>query len=142
MSGYSVVQARSGVRSLRTGIEVGGWHPAYRTFSAVEQSVDVPIEANELTLGFWYYTVSTGGPSDTDWDYILILEDQSGARYDLMRIHYPNTNQQAWVYVQLDEGSLAQFKGQRVTLHLETYNNGSGGTTAMYIDDVSFMACR
>ena len=38
--------------------------------------------------------------------------------------------------------SLAQFKGQRVTLHFETYNNGWGGTAAMYVDDVSFMACR
>ena len=34
------------------------------------------------------------------------------------------------------------LKGETIAVHFETYNNGWGGTTAMYIDDVSLMACR
>lgn len=139
---YSVVQAHSPTRSLRMGIELNGWHPPYETYSIYEQNLLVPGEAEHLTLGLWYYTVSSGGPADTDWAAVLVIVDASGEQHEFMRLHWPDTNMRTWTYVEWGDAALEQFKGQRVMLHLEVFNNGTGGATAMYIDDVSLMACR
>jgi hypothetical protein len=142
MAAYSQVQAHSPTRSLRTGIELNAVNPGYGTYSAVQQSVLVPSEADTLTLGFWYYTVADGGPSDTDWSMFRIQVLSTGAIHEIFRLSYPGTNTRTWTYYELDEATLAPFKGETIAVHFETYNNGWGGTTAMYIDDVSLMACR
>jgi len=104
--------------------------------------LDIPSEAESLLLSFWYYTVASGGSADTDRDYIALVVEASGATYDLVRAQYPQNNQQTWVHVQWDESFLAQFKGQRIALYFETYNNGTGGSAAMYVDDVSLWVCQ
>lgn len=142
MAGYSVAQSHSPTRSLRTGIEPFGWHPAYVTYSIVEQHVLVPAEADTLALGLWYYAVATGGPSDLDGDILMILVDDTGDRHVLKRLTWPANNTRVWTYLEWDEATLSPFKGQTVALHFETYNNGWGGTTALYVDDVSLEACR
>jgi len=138
-AGYSTTRAHGGVRSLRTGIESGS--PVY-SYSSAKQSVYVPAEAEHLTLSFWYYTQATG--SDSDKDYALIV-DQAGRYYYLTWLTWPYTNGRNWVHVELNETSyptLLQFRGQRITIHFETFNNGYGGIAAMYTDDISFVACR
>ncbi len=139
---YSVVQAHSPTRSLRMGIELNGWHPPYATYSIYEQDLLIPSEADHLTLGLWYYAVSSAGPADTDWASVLVVVDASGVQHEFMRLIYPDTNTRAWTYVEWGDAALLQFRGQNVALHFEVFNNGEGGTTAMYIDDVSLMACR
>ncbi len=142
IAGYSLAQYRSAVRSLRSGIEPYGWHPSYGSYSIFEQRILIPAEADTLTLGFWYYAVATGGPGDTDGDILMLLLDETGESFEGERLSYPDSNTRTWTYLEWDESALAPFKGQVVTLHVETYNNGWGGTTALYVDDVSMNACR
>jgi hypothetical protein len=145
--GYSSLQAYSGTRSIRTGIESG--IPKY-SFSSAEQEVLIPAEATSLTLDFYYYCQATGPSTDNDMDYVLVIE-QDGDRYFLRpAIYYPETNLRTWVHAIFNESSsivggsrtLGDFRGQRVRVHFETYNNWWGGAAAMYVDDVSFLACR
>jgi hypothetical protein len=142
MSGYSETRSRSVTRSLRTGIEVGGWNPPYGTHSVVEQSVLVPAEATGLALKLWYYAVATSGPADADWDTVLAIRDEGGTVHQLLHLSYPQINQGAWVKATWATGALAAFKGQHVTLQIETYNDGWDGSAALYVDDVSFVASR
>ena len=69
----------------------------------------------------------------------MLRVDATGTYHTLRALSYPNTDGRAWTYLEWDESTLAPFKGQHVWLHFETYNNGWGGTTAMYVDDVSWL---
>lgn len=140
-AGYSSAQVHGGTRSLRTGIETGS--PKY-SYSAAQQAIDVPLEAEHLTLSFWYYAQATGPQGDSDKDYALIF-DQYGHTHYLTWITYPSTNDRTWkqaVFTEQSFPALLQFRGQRIYVHFETYNNSWGGIAAMYTDDVSFQACR
>jgi NADPH-dependent 2,4-dienoyl-CoA reductase/sulfur reductase-like enzyme len=143
-AGYSTAQAHGGVRSLRTGIESG--NPKY-SFSAAEQSVYIPAEAEHFTLSFWYYTQATSPQGSTDRSYSLIISTQGGqVRYDYLTwLTGAAANGRTWVHAEFTEVTfpkLLQYRGQRITLHFETQNDSWGGITAMYTDDVSFQACR
>lgn len=141
MAGYSSTQCRD-TRALRTGIESGG--PVF-SYSAVEQVIDVPLEAEEMTLTFWYYCVATGPDYDGDRHYAFII-DQEGIYHTpyLLDMTWPESNQQSWVQAQFTNETydLGQFRGQRIRLHFETVNNPWGGFAVMYIDDVSLEVCR
>jgi hypothetical protein len=145
--GYSSLQSHAGARAIRTGIESG--IPKY-SFSSAEQEVQIPAEATSLTLDFYYYCQATGSSTDNDMDYLLVIE-QDGDRYFLRpAIYYPETDRRAWTHAIFNQDSpvvggaktLGDFRGARVKVHFETYNNWWGGSAAMYVDDVSFLACR
>ena len=142
MPGYATAQYHAALHSLRTGIEPGETDPGTRTFSVASQTFDVPVEADSLLLSLWYYAVSSGGAGDTDSDSIMLVVEETAEVYDLVRLQYPQNNQQTWVHAQWNAGFLARFKGQRITLYVQTYNNGTDGSAALYIDDVSLWACQ
>jgi hypothetical protein len=47
-------------------------------------------------------------------------------------------NEQAWRQVALD---LTPYAGQAVAVYFNTYNDGAGGRTAMFLDNVQLLAC-
>jgi len=137
--GYSTAQPHSGVRALRTGIESG---PSIYSYSSAYQRVDIPFDATNLQLSFWYYNKSVGSTSsDRDKSYVLII-DQYGYYHYLVDVNYPNTNDRVWRQLILSYADLAPYRGQRIQIHFETYNNGWGGIHVMYADDVSLTVCR
>jgi hypothetical protein len=136
---YSSLAFHSGARALRTGIEVGG--PIYG-FSTAEQWIQVPSEATELDLTFWYYCVAIGDvDDDRDWHYALVV-DAGGSYTTLLDVTWPASNGQTWLEAHVDEALLGPYRGQRVALRFETYNNSWGRAAAMYIDDISLRACH
>ena len=142
-AGYSTAFAYSPDRSLGMGLEVGD--PNIYSHSAAHNlyPIYVPADAQQMTLSFRYYCVEDGPFDDPDADYVFILNEYKDPVYPpLMAIHWPETNQQAWLYAEFDETELAQFLGQRIYVHFETFNDGTGGKAAFYVDDVSFEVCR
>jgi len=143
-AGYSTLRYHGPTgRSIRTGIESGSPKHSY---SAAEQSFDVPLDADQMTLTFWYYCIAaTTGPGTEgdhgDRAYVMII-DQYGYYHYLLSVRWPETNQQVWIRAQFDESVLSTFRGQRVTLHFETANNSYGRILAMYLDDISFEVCK
>lgn len=150
-AGYSTWESHKGIRSMRTGI----FHPWLNTysFSVFSQYVDIPTATTAVSLTFWLYQYS-------DEDTMAALSSESigiessdeilagDANYVLLKdtnhnqigepLVYEKNDSDAWVkYTFLLEG----FDGQRLQLLFGTYNDGDGGVTGMFVDDVSLVHC-
>jgi len=127
--GYSVAHAHSGNRALRLGVEWG--QPNVYSYSSAWQAIALPAGARSATLSFWYSAASSD-PYDSQRCWLL---DSSGrVLATVLRLYWPDSNGQTWRQVTFD---LTPYLGQTVRLHFEVYNNGYGGVTSLYVDDVS-----
>jgi hypothetical protein len=154
-AGYSKARAYSGIQSMRTGIV----NPAINKYSYSDayQVVTIPGNATQAKLGLHLYMqsgeVTTAGEHErslpdvptgevfgetslaSDVQYVLIL-NQYG--YILETLLWTRQNTNAWGYWEFD---LLQYRGQTIRLQFGTYNDGWGGITAMYADDVILDVC-
>jgi len=148
---YTTDQAHTGTRSMRTGIPFAAYNRY--SYSDAGQAVSIPANTTSATLGLWVYPVSTevtnqalpssqptGGLFGTeamanDVQYVLIL-DAYGNWVDTLL--WQRSNAQAWTYHQFD---LTKYAGYTIRVQFGTYNDGLGGVTSMYVDDVSLQAC-
>jgi hypothetical protein len=147
---YSNAQYYSPFRSMRTGIV----DPADNTYSYSDfrQVVTIPSNANHITLGMWVYPTSSETPlgnlplpmrtqffgqvqMSSDVQYLLIL-DQNQNWIDTLVWMRSNSNQ--WTHMSFD---LSKYAGWKIMLQWGTYNNGTGGITSMYVDDVTLQTC-
>jgi len=132
-AGYSTTRAHSGTRSLRLGLEWGD--PNVYSYSSGEQTVTLPATARSASLRFWYYPISGDA---YDGQYCWILNSYGQRLGEPLRLSWPNSNTQTWTLKTYD---LTPFLGRTVRIHFEVYNNGSGGITTLYVDDVSVDVC-
>jgi YVTN family beta-propeller protein len=127
---YTTFFAHGGQRSMRIGIESG--ENVY-SYSTVQQTVHVPADAQEAVLSFWYYAVS--GDTENDLQYVLV-KDQDGSFEWVLE---ERSNRRVWMFKEHQLGS--RYRGADISLYFSVLNDGSGGTTAMYVDDVSLLIC-
>jgi len=66
---------------------------------------------------------------------MVLLFDRHGVQHVLT---FQRLNEGHWVYYEHD---LNAFRGQAVTLYFGVFNNGLGGVTAMWVDDVALRVC-
>jgi len=130
-AGYSTIRAHGGDRSMRLGIEAAGDN--VESYSSAQQTVAIPAEAASVTLSFWRYPVS--GDTAHDLQYAVIL-DEDGQWVDTLL--WDRSDAQEWLRAEYD---LTSYAGQTITLRFGVYNDGTGGVTAMYVDDVSLRVC-
>ena len=155
-AGYSPQIAYHGERSLRVGIVNTSNKHAY---SSGRQIVTVPSDTLTATLHCDVYLVSNesvqvslnqafseGGvvdnlagavPQAGDAQYLLILEPD--ASRILNKLFWKLSNSQAWQHYSFD---LSAYAGQTIRLHFGVYNDGAGGQTGMYVDNVSLIIQR
>jgi YVTN family beta-propeller protein len=84
-------------------------------------------------LAFWYYPVS--GDTEHDLQYALIQDGNGTSEWPL----YVRSNSQVWT--RREYPIPAAFKGKDITVYFGVLNDGGGGTTVMYVDDVSVQVC-
>lgn len=139
-----------GSRSMRAGIP----EPADNRFSysSFQQTVSIPSPLASARLGYWLFPKTTGAtavltpppivPTSSldraklsDDAQMVLLFDRHGAQHVLT---FQRLNEGHWVYYEHD---LNAFRGQAVTLYFSVFNNGSGGVTAMWVDDVALRVC-
>jgi hypothetical protein len=122
---YTTRVRRSGSRALQTGIE----NPAENvySYSSTEQSFRVP-SGQGVRLRYWYQ----GPVSSGDYLYVLLQPEGQGWRILL----FDREGVAAWAMAMHD---LSAYAGQMVRLRFGTYNDGRGGVSAMYVDDVSIV---
>lgn len=142
---YSPKRAVNGVRSVRTGALKAKQNRF--SYSSVRQSVRIPGSASSAVLVFslWQRTTESAQqaiPKASEFDkteaamsgdvqYVLIL-NPAGQR--LATAYWDRKNTKAWnVYT----FNLMPFKGETITIHIGTYNDGVDGFTSMFVDDVS-----
>jgi hypothetical protein len=131
--GYSTAVAHSGRRSLRTGIE--NWWENAAGHARAYQWVSIPAEARSATLRLWYYA------SSGDWhdsQYVLLYNGLGQAVDPRVLNLSPAANDQVW---RLLESDLTAYAGQAVRIVVGCYNDGAGGVTALYVDDVALQCC-
>ena len=133
-----MLETHTGDWALRTGIEEGGAQTS--SYSSATQLVDVPSDASAMELSFWVYRESVGDENDTaDQHYAIIIDPWLNYYYLFFDTGYSETHRPEWMRLTFDESDLASYVGEQVQLHFETFNDGSGARSAMYIDDVSWL---
>ena len=125
----STANPRTGQRSIRLGIVSGD--PVF-SYSTARQAIDIPANGI-LRIGFWYYPQS----ADTDhgWQYALLLDEEF--KY-LETIMWISSDAHEWHFW---EAIVPRYAGRRVWLNFGVYNDGAGGPSAMFIDDVDIDIC-
>jgi hypothetical protein len=114
--------------------------------------VSLPENIDSAMLTLWLFplsgeTTSLGEPpiptgsrldkftSADDAQYVLIL-DQADQWIDTLL--WQRRDQGQWTRYQFD---LIGYAGDTIKLHIGAYNNGLGGVTGMYADDVVLEVC-
>ena len=157
-AGYSGQVVYDGWRSLRVGIVNGENGYAY---SSAQQTVTLPADTLTATLSLYLYPVSSESVSIAqhqvlqqdlafsvwppssfsamlgDAQYVLVLHPDGTILGTLLWLS--PSNGQSWQHHAFD---LTPYAGQTVVLHLGVRNDGQGGWTGMYVDDVSLVVAR
>jgi hypothetical protein len=150
-AGYSDERVRAGEWAMRTGIVI----PADNIFSysSFRQTVSIPSNAVSAKLTFWHYDISseatfathpvmptgdplTLGPQSGDVQMVIVLD--AGNNW-IDTLYYDLTNDKYWNWEQID---MMKYKGKTIKIQFTSFNNGSDGITAMYVDDVSLEVCK
>ncbi len=119
----------TGLRSMQTGI-INPWHNRY-SYSDFGQSTVVPNAPASAILKFYAY-MKSGDYQDKQ--YLLVLNNW-GYWIDTL-LWQSGGNTAGWVEVTRDL-RLKSYNGWPIKLQWGTYNNGWGGVTSMFIDDVT-----
>lgn len=149
---YSEAQSYNGSRSIRLGLVDTTNILAY---SSARQWISLPASATSAELTLKLYPISTSirqaalaevlaqrgrvtaagqtptAPAAGDLQYILLMDAN---RNVLERLFWDLDNSQEW---QTHTFDLSAYIGKGFYLHFEVYNDGGGGKTAMYVDDIS-----
>lgn len=129
---YVTYARHGGTRALALGIISGGNQVSY---SSARQTVSIPASPAQVTLSFWFYAMA-GAPATTDYMEVVLL-DASGATI-LAKPWYSHNDSRIWNQINFD---LTPWRGQTVQVYFNVYNDGLGGVAAMFLDDVSLVAC-
>lgn len=149
---YSEARAYVGARSARAGIVDG---TNIFSYSSLFQTVTVPAWADRATLSFYLYPVSgellqampddvlprrssaaeSERPAQGDAQYVLIVDPDDDAILETLL--WTLSDAQQWQGYSFD---LSAYAGETINVHFEVHNDGAGGRTGMYVDDVSLTA--
>ncbi len=146
----------SGTTSARTGILKASQN-IYSYSSARSKTITIPSDATSVNLRLWLYQISTEATSAavqdvplglkadsvalaTDSQYVLVLKPGPNLEDDtvLKNLLGIRSNSQVWTFYDFN---LSEFAGQTIKIQAGTYNDGFGGVTAMYVDDVTLEVC-
>jgi hypothetical protein len=153
---YTVAAAHSGTRALRSGITDPGANKY--SYSSTRQLISIPANTTSAILRVWLYPVSgeavnldhelTSAEKETavlanDAQYVLVLDPGANpvaVEDDTLKetLLWMRSNSQTW---QLYEFNLTKYAGKTIKIQIGAYNDGWGGVTALYADDVSLELC-
>jgi hypothetical protein len=128
---YVTDTVHTGDRSLALGITRGANTQSY---SSARQVVMIPAGATQAGLSFWVYA-EVGAQPGADKMQLLLLKPDGAT---LAILWTASTNNPNWSQLTYD---LSPWRGQVVQVYFNVINDGAGGTTGMFLDDVSLGVC-
>lgn len=150
---YSTNKPHTGSWSMRTGILAKKDNTF--SYSSARQLVTIPSNATSAELSMWVYPISSETkltqplPTLTigelfgteefsgDFQYILVLDQYNNV---ISTLDTDLSNSQTWTHKIFDMSNYIGWGP--IKIHFGTYNNGYGGVTAMYVDDVTLEVCK
>ena len=129
-AGYDATVAHEGMRSMRVGIVEDA--PVF-SYSAVRQVFHVPPGASSSRISFWYHPLSVDASHGRQ--YALLLDADRQYLETVMWIASEADEWLRWEYEVLGHA------GETLWIHFGVYNDGEGGPSAMYVDDVDVQVC-
>jgi hypothetical protein len=147
---YTTAAAHTGTRSLRTGIF--GTEVNKYSYSSGRQTISIPAATTSATLRVWLYPVSEeaavlakssevsqevaeDAAASSDAQYVLVLDANNNLLQTLL---YMRSNGAQWSFY---EFNLTKYAGKTIKVQVGTVNDGYGGRTGMYVDDVVLELC-
>lgn len=121
--------SHAGQFSVRLGTIDGSSEP--RGYSAIYQWITIPPNAGSVTLSFWYWPSTTDFSTAYDGQQVLVYDSNGNQIATLMQVL---ENDRQWKQKTFN---LSQYRGQRIALLFNVYQDGAGDPTGMYVDDVS-----
>ena len=135
---------------MRTGITIPQ-HNRY-SYSSALQKVTLPNDASGALLRFWLFP-QTNEPANLPLpDNPLAIEEKNAGKSgdaqlvlildkygrEMERLVMMRRNDQVWLPYSFD---MSRYAGVTIYVYFDTYNNGWGGITSMYVDNVSLGNC-
>ena len=105
------------------------------SYSSVRQDVMIPAWPQSVWLSFWYWPLSEGTDAG-DYQELLVLQPQG--QQVLARLWRTARDDRRWLHQMVD---LTPYQGEVMGVYFNVYNDGSGGRSAMYLDDVCLELC-
>jgi PKD repeat protein len=151
VGGYTTTVAHDGDRSMLLGITNPDDDDG-DIYASTQQETTILTETISATLRLWLYPMSEEEPGGSlpspaavftlqeaalegDVQYV-ILRDENDQEIDTLL--WQRSDDRAWTFHEFD---LTAYAGQTIKLNVGVYNDGAGGVTAMYLDDVSLEIC-
>jgi len=129
----STAQVHSGAYAMRLGIadESNVSSP-----SAIRQRVEIPLDATYAMLSFYYYPIAEADPRSNYWEVLLF---EPGTNSTVATLFRNNTgNERRWLLMNID---LLAYRGRTFDFYFNVFNDGQGGASALYLDDVVLQIC-
>ncbi len=123
----------SSVHSPPYALQLGTQSQQAHSYSSVRQYLSLPAGA-QITLQFWTWTWAEPN-AGADRQEALLLAADNRVLAVLWRVHL---NEQSWRPVRAD---LTPYAGQTVAIYFNVANDGAGGRTALFLDDIQVLAC-
>ncbi len=159
LAAYVTTPVHGGSRSMRTGIAQGGAN--LESYSPIEQAVTIPAGLTSATLTFWRYNVNgeAGTAAAMGWqpdpaklprteadraesiqaaDYFYAIAILPDGAIDYLFAETVNAPSWRTKSITLNVG---RYAGKSIRFQFGTYNNGIGGISRTFVDDVSLTFC-
>ncbi len=108
--------------------------PNRNSYSSARQVVGVPAGQQRIVLEFWTYTWAEADAGADRQEAVLL--GPNGAVID--KLWTTQTNERAWRVQSIE---LPGYVGPWLAVYFNVYNDGTGGRTALFLDDVRLWAC-
>ncbi len=149
-AGYVNNPRVAGAWAMRSGIAAGGSN--ILSYSDFRQRLSIPADATSAVLNFGRFPV-LGDPAaigDTQMPAAgWLVEDPAVADYQYVLAKFDDNsyqmlatwraNDRAWLPTEIN---LLTLRGRSFRLQFGTYNNGTGGTSAMFVDEAGVWVCQ
>jgi hypothetical protein len=126
---YVTTVPRSGARSLQLGsAPVAG-------ISTARQRITIPLGATSASLYFWYYPVVEASPGNDSFQFSVWNANGSAMLWEPWDLPL---GFEMWQPAAFD---FSAWSGQTFQLAFTVSNDGTGGHTTVFLDDLSLLAC-
>jgi hypothetical protein len=130
---YVTARVFAGTRALQLGLTADA--PNEAITNGVYQTVTLPREGNPIVLGFHLLPRHEPNPGN-DLQFVDVVDAGTGER--ITRLWAQLANRENWLFLQFD---LTSLRGRTVQLVFGVTNDGTGGKTSLFVDNVSLLAC-